>query len=962
VIGNDGYSNLSDLKNAVRDATAIGERLGALGFDVRLETNTNRRSLYRAILEFEKALKRSDIGLVYYAGHGLQGGDGRNYLVPTDAHVEHEADLISELVPLADIVSTMEVAGAPVNILVLDACRNNSLLNSVRSVDTPGLKKEDGPSDLQSAILFAAAPGKVAMDGPPGEHGVFTDELLKALEEPGLTVGAVFERVAIGVSKRTNGDQTPFLSISVRDKVYFNPPVTSTLAPTARPSDIARGLLTSHHPRSGTIERDDGTHIYRIKVTSQAPIVAISSSGSLDTMGALSRGADKEIVHPFLKDDDSGQDRNFRLYAVLEPGTYYVGITSSESGRYVVHFNTYSAVRIDQRISATISEPNDVHYLVTSVPEISSIGLERTGDIHTDLNLLRVTSEGSLRQLPIDEQSGLYDDLAPGKYFVRVTGFEKGDYEVHLTRYIILSSSSMKKTTYGFDGVDMFQFNVSRDRPYITVFTKGPMDTRGSIRLGGAIGPDDGTYLSVGDDDDGGDDNNFRISTYLDEGEYLVEVRWRSKSKEGEYSIHLVADRDNPRSDTTRVSGDVLPLQSIPLIGTVEGTLEHGEINVFKIDVSEKERWISIVNHSTDDVPVFLIRDSTNGTPSWKQVVHEGYELIAIGTLNWRSSKLSRVVDVGSYYVVLHGLGRSSAKYSIRAMFRELPEDHHGGEMADATLLTSSHWGSIQGDDVDYFRFVVTDDESWVRIRVTDDFAEDVPNVSRFTLGQLILREEGRGALIVGQDIQSDRTRDIHLTPTYGLPGLADYGMSKLLESGSYYIKIQSIATAARLGTIQLEDSKYLETWPLNAGSYTIHLYIDGVPEDYHADDLDRATALVDVAEGWIGGDDVDHFRFEVPDNDTARHLHAHARAVMINVSTGLRVKVTILNRTPLDETEEIVSVEGDPVYGAAIGMDLEPGVYFVRVETFEPRGAGPYAVHLNLLEAAEQLTEDGYE
>ena len=959
VIGNDRYSNLSDLNNAVNDATAIGETLSALGFDVRLETNIERRFLYRAIFEFETALKRSDVGVVYYAGHGLQDGDDRNYLVPTDAHVEHSADMRSELVPISDIVSMMETAGAPVNILILDACRNNPLQKSVRSVDTRGLKEEYGPRNLQSAVLFAAAPGKVAIDGSPGEHGVFTGELLKALEEPGLTVGAVFERTANGVAERTNGDQTPFMSISISDKVYFNPPVASTLASAARASDIVRGFLTSHHPRSGTIERDGGTHIYRIEVTSEAPIVSIFSSSSLDTRGSLSRGTDKGIVHPFSQDDDSGEDRNFRLYAVLDPGTYYVGVTGSEPGEYVVHFDTYSAVHLEQRVTATVAAPGDVHYFVTSVPEISSVGVEVDGDIYADVELLRKTAEGILVQVPIDEQSGLYDYLAPGKYYVSVRGLKKGDYEVHLTRYIILSSSSMTKTTYGFNGIDIFQFNVSKDRPYITVYTTGQMDTRGLVRLGGVIDPDDSMYLSDGEDDDSGDDSNFRISTDLEEGTYLIEVRWNSKSVKDEYSIYLVADRSDSRSDTPLSSDDELvPLQSIPLRGTLEGTLAYRDVDAYEIEVSENEPWISIGHYSTADIAAFLIKDATSSTPFWKRVIHEGYELIAIGTFNWRSSKLSRVLDVGSYYVVLLGISDSSAEYSIHAMPKDLPKDHHGGEMSDATLLTSSHWGWIHGDDVDYFRFVVTDEESWVKIRVTDDFTDDLPTVERFTFGQLILYEEGKGALVVGQDLRHDPTRDIDLLPTYWLPGLADSKISKLLDSGTYYVKIQSIAAAARLGTIQLGGSEFLETWPLDVGSYTIDLRIDDVPEDSHADDLEGATALADVAEGWIGGDDVDHFRFEVPDSEPTLHLHTRARRVMIDVSTELRVKVTILNRKA-GETREIESVEEDPVYGSSIVMDLEPGTYYVRVETFEPRGAGPYTIDLKLHGAVEQPTED---
>lgn len=743
------------------------------------------------------------------------------------------------------------------------------------------------------------------------------------------------------------------------------------LATSSLVTDIKNGTLKAYSSRAGTIEKAHETDFYRIEVTPEQPIVTIYSSGTIDTSGSLSTATDSGVSSPFLRDDDSGEAHNFRLEAALEPGTYYVGVTGSDPGEYVVHLNTYSAVELENRITATIAAPDDAHYFVTSVPDRSSVGLVIYGDIRSDVKLLRPTAEGSLTQVPIDEQSGLYNNLIPGKYYVRVRGFEEGDYEVHLTPYIIFSSSPIKRTTRGFSGVDVFRFSVNGERPYITIYTTGSLDTKGTVRLGGVIDPDDGMYLGHADDDNSGDDGNFRISTYLDEGEYLIEVRWRSKSENEEYSIHLTADRDDGRLETTADLGDgqleTTPLsdvlQAMPqFIGTLEesfeGTLDDGAI--FKIEVPRTGRWVSIRHESTEDVFLTLVKAATDMTPGWKREIVEGAELVAIGTLNFRSARLSRVLAVGSYYVVLVGMGGDPTKYSVHAMLRDLPEDRHGSELADATSLTSTHKGLIHGDDVDYFWFVVTDDESWVRVRIVDNITDESLGAGRFTLGQLIFYEEGKGAFVVGQDLQNDRTQDLYLTESYWLPGLEDLGMSKVLKRGTYYIKIQSIAAAARLGTLQLGGSEYLETWPLDVGSYTIDLRIEDVPEDYHADDLDEATALADVAEGWIGGDDVDYFRFEVLDSESALDLqHTSTRGVMIDVSTSLRVKVTILSRTKVGETEEIASVEDDPAYGTSIETDLESGTYYVRVETFEPRGAGPYTIRLELGAAVGQPTED---
>ena len=228
VIGNDRYATLPDLNNAGRDARKVAEKLAELGFETTLERNITRRALHRELARFEAELGRSDVGVVYYAGHGIQTGDGRNYLIPADAQIEREADLRAEAVRTGELLELMERAGSGLNIVILDACRDNPLPGGLRTARR-GLALEVVPAGIRgTAILYAAGPGQAAEDGPPGGHGVFTGELLEALEEPGLTLEEVFKRIVQGVSRRTNGRQRPWNMMSLEGDFYFNPGVAAT--------------------------------------------------------------------------------------------------------------------------------------------------------------------------------------------------------------------------------------------------------------------------------------------------------------------------------------------------------------------------------------------------------------------------------------------------------------------------------------------------------------------------------------------------------------------------------------------------------------------------------------------------------------------------------------------------------------------------------------------------------------
>ncbi len=142
VIGNGNYKH-APLKNPVNDAKDIGDALTNLGFTVILKTNVNQRTTEETIREFGKKLRSDGVGLFYFAGHGLQV-EGRNYLLPIGADIESEADIKYEAVDAGRVLSQMEEAENGLNIVILDACRDNPFARSFRSSER-GLAKMDAP-------------------------------------------------------------------------------------------------------------------------------------------------------------------------------------------------------------------------------------------------------------------------------------------------------------------------------------------------------------------------------------------------------------------------------------------------------------------------------------------------------------------------------------------------------------------------------------------------------------------------------------------------------------------------------------------------------------------------------------------------------------------------------------------------------------------------------------------------
>jgi formylglycine-generating enzyme required for sulfatase activity len=230
VIGTSEYAD-KPLKNPVNDAEDMTKLLKQYGFSVTNVTNADHRSLDTAIGEFGNKLKNADIGLFFYAGHGMQV-NGQNYLIPVDSQINTEADIQWKSVNVGQILSQMEHGATKLNIIILDACRDNPFKRSFsRSSATRGLSRI-AETPTGTILVYAAAPGQTASDGD-GRNGIFTQHFLQNIK-PGSELVDVLKQTSRGVYESTDQKQEPYLEMSgLADDFYFIPPQVQSQMSTA---------------------------------------------------------------------------------------------------------------------------------------------------------------------------------------------------------------------------------------------------------------------------------------------------------------------------------------------------------------------------------------------------------------------------------------------------------------------------------------------------------------------------------------------------------------------------------------------------------------------------------------------------------------------------------------------------------------------------------------------------------
>ncbi len=228
VIGNGAY-RIGALKNPVSDAQAMAGTLRGLGFEVALRENATLRDMIEAFRQFSVSGRDARVRVVFYAGHGVQV-KGRNYLLPVDTEIRAEDEVPGKSADLNELLDRVGAMQQGINIVILDACRNNPFSGAeivgpdgrrlkFRGATPAGLAPVEAP--LGSMVAFSTAPGGVALDNPAEKNSLYTKHLLAAMQAPGLPVELLFKQVRLAVARETGRVQVPWESSSLTGDFCF---------------------------------------------------------------------------------------------------------------------------------------------------------------------------------------------------------------------------------------------------------------------------------------------------------------------------------------------------------------------------------------------------------------------------------------------------------------------------------------------------------------------------------------------------------------------------------------------------------------------------------------------------------------------------------------------------------------------------------------------------------------------
>lgn len=259
VVGNSAYQNVTRLDNPKNDAALMADTLGNLGFSLiggRAQLDLDKSALDTAVQNFGRQIQGADVALFYYAGHGVQVS-GSNYLVPVGANPTREADVDFQMVDINLVLRQMQGSGTRLNLVILDACRNNPFGARGLRASEGGLAQMRAPEG--TLISYATQPGSVAQDGRDG-HSPYTKALAATIRLAGLDIFQTFNQVGLAVKRETGGSQQPWVSSSPIDGTFhFVPPAAAASPLVAAPPSQEARLADTLRPDPDRIPIKDTT-------------------------------------------------------------------------------------------------------------------------------------------------------------------------------------------------------------------------------------------------------------------------------------------------------------------------------------------------------------------------------------------------------------------------------------------------------------------------------------------------------------------------------------------------------------------------------------------------------------------------------------------------------------------------------------------------------------------------------
>ena len=421
VLGNSEYE-FGRLKNPANDAALIADSLRDVGFDVYEHLDADQRAMKRAIVSFGRALGDAGedaIGLVYYAGHGVQYG-GENYMIPVGAQIEDEIDVDIEGIRASTLLAALDRAGNRLNIVILDACRNNPFAASSRSA-VQGLARMDAPSG--TLLAYSTSPGNVAVDGS-GRNSPYTQALARAIREPGTKVEDVFKRVRIAVMERTNEKQVPWESSSLTGDFYFTeatpeqPAAQSVAVPAPAPAPSDQAMEIEYWK---SIANSDNPDMFR-GYLAQFPdgvfaSIATQRIASLEQDQAAQALTQQRNIERQLWDEvkDSSDPTLLQSFLAQYPDSIYTGLAEARLASLQSRSNDQAAASGDQvelvywQSIQNSTDPADYQAYLARYPNGQFAGIARN---RAETKEVAATDENSAPRGA--EQASKQVALAPG--------------------------------------------------------------------------------------------------------------------------------------------------------------------------------------------------------------------------------------------------------------------------------------------------------------------------------------------------------------------------------------------------------------------------------------------------------------------------------------------------------------------------------------------------------------------
>jgi len=409
VIGNGAYAN-SPLKNPVNDAKDMAKKLRGLGFDVIERNNLQTKQIGATLREFRSKLVPGAVALVFYAGHGLQI-KGDNYLPAVDAEINSEEDVPNQSLAVKQIMDVLDESKTRLNLVFLDACRNNPYARSFRSADK-GLARVSAPSG--TLISYATRPGSVAADGG-GRNGLYTSKLLAQMDS-NLQIEQALKRVVTEVKAASQGKQEPWMEGSIEGDFCFagcaadGGTQVASLAPAPVAQNIpvtddAEGMLWQAAESSG-FEEDVRTYLRQYP---NGRYVALANA-------RIQRFADDAVQAMLQKEQDAWQA---------------AGKTNTEAG-YQEYLKAYPAGRFVALVSGRLDK------LKGDIAAKEEAELWKKAESGNDKSAveayLNKYPSGRYVAAASDKLKAIKEEEAKGPAMVRIPGrnYEMGKY--HVTR------------------------------------------------------------------------------------------------------------------------------------------------------------------------------------------------------------------------------------------------------------------------------------------------------------------------------------------------------------------------------------------------------------------------------------------------------------------------------------------------------------------------------------------------